>query len=199
MTGPLVPSVLVGTADFPAALVLDHSTQPIPDQAAANIQGYVLPGLETLAGALGAGLTLTSVYRDQASNEAAGGSPDSAHMSGLAADVVVPSMTVNELAGALLALQQSGQLAGYDQVILYPDAHLHVGFATGAPRGELEYSPAQAQYERLADAFPALAPTPLATAVALPDPVTLAVLVVVGLATALLVAAMLRLSHRRSA
>lgn len=84
--------------------------------------------LEPLRAALGAPVRITSGYRSPEVNAAIGGSPTSAHMLGLAADI---KSTAGDAAHILRVLHQL-DLDELDQAIGYAPAqggHVHVGLA----------------------------------------------------------------------
>lgn len=81
-------------------------------------------------------LRVTSGFRASAVNRAVGGSSTSAHLTGLAADII-PIRDSRDLAwDAVQALLDDGW--DLDQAIIYEHKpHLHIGFTCGAPRKEL--------------------------------------------------------------
>jgi Peptidase M15 len=146
---------LTGSPHFSPTEILDHSSAPMPDAVALNIQTLLLPLLEAARTAVGDPLYLTSVYRDLLDNLATvGHSGTSEHMQGLAADFAT-DLDFTTVTGALLDAVQSGQLVGFKQLIFYPPgilsptarAHFHIGVATDTPpNGEVELSPAPLVY-----------------------------------------------------
>lgn len=69
-----------------------------------NLRALCVNVLEPLRSAIGHGIQITSGYRSLAVNAAVGGAPSSDHQYGLAADIVAPPLTVDELADAVRAL-----------------------------------------------------------------------------------------------
>lgn len=69
-----------------------------------NLQALCADILEPLRNAVGRPLFVTSGYRASLLNTAIGGAQSSDHILGLAADITVPGMTVDELARAVRAL-----------------------------------------------------------------------------------------------
>lgn len=100
---------------------------------------FILANLKTLAEALegvrtlvGKPVNVTSGYRSPAVNKLIGGAKNSAHMSGLAADINVNGYTPRQLA---LKIRDSGLM--FDQLILEYDNWVHFGLSAGAPRREI--------------------------------------------------------------
>lgn len=92
--------------------------------------------LEFVRALHGKPIVVTSGYRSPAVNKAVGGSETSAHMSGLAADIICPGMTPKALAESI---RTSGIV--FDQLILeYPDRNgwVHIGLSTRPPRQEVK-------------------------------------------------------------
>lgn len=117
------------------------SNEPATAEIEANIAStaWKLQGIrEALAKHYGRTypIRIFSVYRSLAVNNLVGGSKSSAHMRGMAADIIVPGLRNRELAAFLKA-----NVVGYDQIILeFPDSPsggwVHIGWAT-RPRGQL--------------------------------------------------------------
>lgn len=76
-------------------------------------------------------IDISSGYRGDALNRMVGGVTTSSHSKGLAADISVPGLTAEELFQAII---KSG--VEFDQVIQEFGRWVHVGLATGKPRGE---------------------------------------------------------------
>jgi hypothetical protein len=87
--------------------------------------------LEQVRAAVGKPITVSSAYRCPQLNVAVGGSRNSAHLQGLAADINVSGMTPKQLAKAILA-------AGipFDQLI-YEGTWVHLGLADGKQRNQV--------------------------------------------------------------
>lgn len=97
---------------------------------------HVLQNLKTLAATLeqvrslvGKPVNVTSGYRSPAVNKLVGGAVNSAHMSGLAADINVNGYTPRQLA---MLIRDSNIM--YDQLILEYDRWVHIGLSDEAPR-----------------------------------------------------------------
>ena len=108
-------------------------------------------GLETVRAILGRAVLVSSGYRCEELNAAAGGSKTSAHMKGLAADFTCPSFGAQT--EVFYTLKEHADILKYDQLILEfpPSGWVHIGFAEGGtlPRTEnLAYS--GRAYERIA-------------------------------------------------
>ncbi len=78
----------------------------------------LLERLQALRDALGRPVIINSGYRNPAHNAAVGCSPTSYHLRGMAADIRVPGMSPQALAGA-------ARLAGFRGIITY-NAFVHV-------------------------------------------------------------------------
>lgn len=107
--------------------------------------------LETVRAVLGRPVLVTSGYRSEKLNDDIGGSKNSKHMTGLAADIECPAF--GNPRAVFDELRNHKDLLGYDQLILEfpPDGWVHIGFAESgkAARGSaLIY--AGAGYERVA-------------------------------------------------
>lgn len=88
--------------------------------------------LEQIREAINRPIYVSSGYRSPAVNRAVGGAENSAHVSGLAADIRASGMTPRELAEAI---RHSG--IQFDQIILEFDRWVHVGLADNKPRNQL--------------------------------------------------------------
>lgn len=108
---------------------LDNTPEPTQIM---NLQWLANEVLEPIRAALGGPVYVTSGFRSEDVNQAVGGSEDSYHMLGLAADIKCKAGQ-DKLWDAVL---RSG--APIDQAILYRDgrSHIHVG-ASARPRGQL--------------------------------------------------------------
>ncbi len=108
-----------------------------PDPASLHNLHTLAEALEKVKAALGhVPIVITSGYRSPALNAAVGGSKTSAHMQGLAADVIAPQY------GDALALARAVadiRSLPYDQLIHEKGSWLHIGLAPPGrkPRGEL--------------------------------------------------------------
>ncbi len=78
----------------------------------------LLERLQALRNTLGRPVIINSGYRNPTHNEAVGGSPNSYHLRGMAADIRVPGMSPQALAGA-------ARLAGFRGIITY-NTFVHV-------------------------------------------------------------------------
>lgn len=87
----------------------------------AELQRLAQLILQPLRDHLGRPIVISSGYRSPALNRAVGGSPNSHHMQGRAADITVPGMKPREVALAIVALRLP-----YEQVILEGGAWVHV-------------------------------------------------------------------------
>jgi zinc D-Ala-D-Ala carboxypeptidase len=90
--------------------------------------------LEQVRALVGRPIVVTSGYRSKAVNKAIGGAVNSAHLSGLGADINCPPLTSKQFAQKIAS---SG--VQYDQLILeFPDGAgggwVHIGLSEGAPR-----------------------------------------------------------------
>lgn len=103
-------------------LGLDNRPGP---EAMDHLVHVLAPGLQRVRDLIGVPLIVQSGYRAPALNRAVRGSPTSAHMQGLAADVVAPALGEP----LLLAQRIAPHLAelGLDQLILEP-TWVHLGW-----------------------------------------------------------------------
>ncbi len=108
------------------------ANDPTPEHL-ANLRILCVLALEPVVELLG-NVKINSAYRSQKVNAAVGGSTTSAHMTGLAADIVPLSM---DLKSAYAAIRASS--IPFDQLILECNAWIHIGLApTGVEaRGDL--------------------------------------------------------------
>lgn len=83
--------------------------------------------LETIRGSINKPIKINSGYRCKALNRLLDGSPTSAHLLGLAADIVVDGFTPNILADIIIQLDIKDSL-NIDQIIIYP-SFVHVGLS----------------------------------------------------------------------
>lgn len=99
----------------------------------ANLTRLCVTVLEPLRASCGGPVIVTSGYRPPALNRLIGGAPGSAHLSGRAADIVTPSMSVRALA------VRAGGIHQTDKTICEFDRWVHVQVAQNgnAPRREL--------------------------------------------------------------
>lgn len=88
--------------------------------------------LEQVRALTGKPIIVNSGYRSPAVNKAVGGSPTSAHMTGLAADINCPGIKP----AALAAIIKCSTIQ-FDQLILEYDSWVHIGLSSKAPRGQL--------------------------------------------------------------
>lgn len=100
-----------------------------PELALSNLRNILCPGLEQVRELLGKPILISSGYRSQRLNTAAGGSATSQHMMGLAADFTCPGFgSPFEVAHAI---KQSG--IEFDQLLYEFDSWVHISF-TKRPR-----------------------------------------------------------------
>ena len=88
--------------------------------------------LESVRSLAGGPILISSGYRSKALNRKVGGAASSAHVRGLAADIIAISLTPRELARRIL---DSG--LPFDQLILEFDGWVHLGLAEASPRREV--------------------------------------------------------------
>lgn len=87
--------------------------------------------LEQVRAAVGIPIHVSSGYRCAALNSVVGGSPSSAHMNGLAADISTSGLAPKDLATAIIV---SG--VQFDQLI-YEGTWVHIGLSRGVPRNQV--------------------------------------------------------------
>lgn len=117
--------------------------RPGPDQV-KNLY-RVAEVLELVRALVGRPVSVSSGYRSPAVNRAVGGSKNSAHVKGLAADITVPGMTAKELAEKIRA-----STIEFDQLI-YEGTWVHIGLSEGKPRHQVLtaiFSPAGVTYSQ---------------------------------------------------
>jgi zinc D-Ala-D-Ala carboxypeptidase len=104
-----------------------------PMEIVPNLRRLVDLILQPLRDALGRPIVVTSGYRSPAVNAAVGGAANSAHMRGLAADIIVPGMSVRDVCREVVRLGLP-----FDQVIAEFGEWCHVAVAPGGrePRRE---------------------------------------------------------------
>ena len=114
------------------ALRLGLPNIPTPP-IAANLANLALTLLEPVRSLLGVPIHIDSGYRCYALNHLIGGAPDSAHLQGLAADMIPIGM---DLQTAFRAIR--GSSLPFDQLIIECNAWIHIALPEPgiAPRGE---------------------------------------------------------------
>lgn len=88
--------------------------------------------LEGVRALVGRPIVISSGYRSPAVNRAVGGATNSAHLTGLAADINCPGLSP----AALAAIIKTSTIK-YDQLILEFDQWVHIGLSEAAPRFQL--------------------------------------------------------------
>jgi hypothetical protein len=99
------------------------NNQPTDADVLENLH-TLAAGLERVRQVLGRPIHVSSGYRSPKVNSGVGGSKTSAHMSGLAADIVLPGMSAREVC---LKIQEAAAFVGFDQLI-FEHSWTHVGF-----------------------------------------------------------------------
>ncbi len=112
-----------------AAVRNSISNEP-PPIAIENLR-RVASLLEQVRDVVGGPIAVSSGYRSPALNQAVGGARNSAHVLGLAADIVAPGWTAHKLA---VAIRDAG--IEFDQLI-YEGSWVHIGLSDTAPRRQL--------------------------------------------------------------
>lgn len=95
-----------------------------------NLRKLCAKVLEPLRMSLGTPVIVSSGYRSPEINKMIGGSPTSQHMTGQAADIIVPGLTAQELFHTIIDLNLP-----YDQVIEEFSRWVHVSYSDN-PRGQ---------------------------------------------------------------
>ncbi len=105
-----------------------------PDEnVISNIRNYLAPGMQRVRDRLGSSVHISSGFRCFTLNSALGGSKNSQHMEGLAADFTAPGFgTPKEIAQFLV---KNADSIKFDQVI-WEGQWVHVSFAA-APRNSI--------------------------------------------------------------
>lgn len=102
-----------------------------PSAAVVDNLARLAQVLEQVRAAVGRPVVVSSAYRSNIVNKMVGGSATSAHCLGLAADLVVPGLTVPEVCQAIIT-------AGIDfDQLINESSWTHLGLATGTPRRQL--------------------------------------------------------------
>lgn len=120
---------LAELTDSPTAMRKGISNLP-NDTVIGNLQ-RIADTLEQVRALFGKPLVISSGYRSSALNATVGGSKNSAHLTGLAADFTVPGMTPSDTAKAIAASD-----IAFDQLI-YEGTWVHIGLSVGTPRREI--------------------------------------------------------------
>lgn len=95
---------------------------PTP-MALFNLRQLAVKVLQPARDVLRKPMVITSGYRNEATNAAVGGVPNSDHLTGLGADFKVPGMSVDTIISALRATD-----IPYYQLIAY-NGHVHISYA----------------------------------------------------------------------
>ena len=105
-----------------------------PDLIIANLLKLCTEYLEPLRKAIGGPIVISSGFRSPKINAAIGGSKSSAHMFGLAVDIIVPGKPVKDVCRIASLMRPK-----YDQIIDEFDswAHLAIAAPGKTPRGQL--------------------------------------------------------------
>jgi zinc D-Ala-D-Ala carboxypeptidase len=108
-----------------------------PRQVVVNLTRLCCLVLQPLREHFGIPVIITSGYRPPALNQAIGGSQASQHVVGLAADFVIPGVSVSQVFDEIRALRLS-----YDQLIheFGQWVHISVNAPEAAPRGQRLYA-----------------------------------------------------------
>ncbi|MHC6224826.1 D-Ala-D-Ala carboxypeptidase family metallohydrolase [Pseudomonas sp. X10] len=107
---------------------LDNTPDP---QTRENLH-HLCTTLEQVRRLIGRPILISSGYRSTAVNQRVGGTPNSAHTRGLAADFTTLEMTPRSLA---MRIQDSDLV--FDQLILEFDSWVHLAVAYGKPRRQV--------------------------------------------------------------
>jgi hypothetical protein len=98
---------------------------PLHRQYAARLAHEYLEPLRAHLG--GTPIRITSGYRVPELNEAVGGAPSSAHIFGMAVDLVVPGLSLVDTVWAMAELRRRGEVPNWDQLILEYQSWIHLG------------------------------------------------------------------------
>lgn len=113
-----------------------------------NLRNILAPGLTRVREVLGAPVFVTSGYRSPTLNQAIGGSANSQHSQGLAADFVAPAF--GSPRAVVKYLLEHEERVRWDQLI-FEGTWVHVSFAAREPRGEVltaHFTAGQVTYSR---------------------------------------------------
>lgn len=104
----------------------------VPDSRAIANLVETCRSLETVRTLVSRPILVSSGYRSEVLNRRIGGSRSSAHINGLAADIIAVSLTPRDLARRIMDSDLS-----FDQLIFEFDGWVHLGFAEGRQRREV--------------------------------------------------------------
>ncbi|MCU1724951.1 MULTISPECIES: D-Ala-D-Ala carboxypeptidase family metallohydrolase [unclassified Pseudomonas] len=104
----------------------------VPDSRAIANLVETCRSLETVRSLVSRPILVSSGYRSEVLNRRIGGSRSSAHINGLAADIIAVSLTPRDLAQRIMDSALS-----FDQLIFEFDGWVHLGFAEGRQRREV--------------------------------------------------------------
>ena len=110
---------------------LDNTPSPIAYQNLVRLANFLEEVKKVLGGKP---VMINSAYRGPEVNKHVGGSKNSQHMVGCAADIKVPGMTPNEICKAIIASELQ-----YDQLIREFDSWTHISIPNeegSTPRGQ---------------------------------------------------------------
>lgn len=117
---------------------------PTEWQQVVNLQRLAF-FLDRLREYMGSAVLVTSGFRSPEVNARVGGSNTSAHLQGLAADIVPKSRTQEDFKRMLAYLEPLAELKAVDQLIMYRNGDMikwiHIGFRedSGKNRGQVIY------------------------------------------------------------
>ncbi len=97
------------TKDFVKAEFDSKDGAKMPDAVLSNIK-KLAESLQVLRDYFGVPISINSGYRSPARNKAVGGVPNSQHVKGMAADIVVKGKSPKEVATAIFKLQNEGKM-----------------------------------------------------------------------------------------
>ena len=112
----------------------------------ANVRNILAPGMQEIRDILGLPIFITSGFRSVAVNKAVGGSKDSQHCDGLAADFKCPAMGLPSTVAKFLLVH--GSRLPFDQLIM-EGGWVHVSFVSKDPRHDVltaHFTPAGVTY-----------------------------------------------------
>lgn len=100
----------------------------IPTPGALDNLFKLASKLEIIRAFFGKPIIVTSGYRSKLVNDAVGSKDGSAHRFGLAADFIIPGLSLDEIMRGIIKVNQEVNL-GYDQLIKEFNSWIHLGLA----------------------------------------------------------------------
>ncbi|MBC3420200.1 MULTISPECIES: D-Ala-D-Ala carboxypeptidase family metallohydrolase [unclassified Pseudomonas] len=127
----LTPHFTLKEMTFSQAAVRNAVPNDPDPEALANLR-LLCEVLEQVRALVGSPILITSAFRNEAVNQLVGGVHNSAHRTGLAADICAKAMTARQLAECI----RDSSIA-FDQLILEFDSWVHLAISLDNPRRQV--------------------------------------------------------------